>query len=238
MSKVMKSLVCLLLVSSLFVMNMTPALAADPTADLACQLEVNEVYTNIANKVVVNVPDPGEVVNDFQVLLEVDDGGGGGYVEIATNDVSGAFAWGDTATTFTWTPTADGDYTLRATVDSGDAVAETNEGNNVETQAVTASAVSAKTVTVRVEGQTSTIWTGNVTFTTSTITDKYGDTYTLDYPTAMGALYAASVAGGFSLVVDSMFSDKTSVQGDHAINQTDVHIGVELAHLIEVHCRE
>lgn len=218
MGRIMRSLVCLLLVFGICTVGATPVMA-NPAADLIGELEVNEVYINVANKVVVNVPDPGEAVNDFQVLLEVDDGGGGGYVEIATNNVSGSFAWGDTATTFTWTPTTSGDYTLRATVDSGDAVAETNEGNNVETQAVTANAVSAKTVTVRIEGQTSTIWTGNVTFTTSTITDKYGDTYTLDYPTAMGAIYAASVAGGFSLVIDSMFSSidyVESVDGETA----------------------
>ncbi|MFC1916281.1 CARDB domain-containing protein, partial [Chloroflexota bacterium] len=202
MSKVMKSVACLLLVLSLCAMNVMPVLA-NPDPDLTCQLEVNEVYTNISNKVVVNIPDPGESVNDFQVKLEIDDGGG--YADIATNNVSGAFAWGDTATTFTWTPTASGNYTLRATVDSGDAVTETNESNNEVMQAVAADAVSAKTVTVRIEGQTSTTWSGNVTFTTSTITDKYGDTYTLDYPTAMGAIYAASVAGGFSLVIDSMF---------------------------------
>ncbi len=216
MSKVIKSLFCLLLISGLFAANVAPVMA-NPAADLTCQLEVNEVYTSIVNRVVVNVPDPGESVSDFQVKLEVDDGGG--YTEIATNSVSGAFAWGDTATTFTWTPAADGDYTLKATVDSGGAVAETNEGNNQETQEVTAGAVSAKTVTVRVEGETSTIWSGNVTFTTSTITDKYGETCTLDYPTAMGAIHAASAAGGFSLVIDSMFDSidyVESVDGETA----------------------
>jgi hypothetical protein len=217
MSKVVKYLSCLLLISGLFITNVTPV-TANPDADLTCQLEVNEVYTNLANKVVVNIPDPGESVNDFQVKLEVDDGGG--YVEIATSNVSGAFAWGDTATTFTWTPTADGDYTIKATVDWDNAVTETNESNNEDSQAVTASAVSAKTVTVRIEGQTSTIWSGNVTFTTSTITDKYGDTYTLDYPTAIGAIHAASAAGGFSLVIDSMFSSidyVESVDGETAV---------------------
>jgi len=217
MSKVMKSLVCLLLVFGLCATSATPVMA-DPTADLTGQLEVNEVYTNVANKVVVNVPDPGEAVNDFMVKLEVSTGGN--YTEIASNNVSGSFAWGDTATTFTWTPTASGNYTLRATVDWANAVAETNEGNNVETRAVTAGAVSAKTVTVRIEGETSLIWSGNVTFTTSTITDKYGDTYTLDYPTAMGAIHAASVAGGFSLVVDSMFGSidyVEAVDGETAV---------------------
>ncbi len=217
MSRVVSAIGCLLLVFVIFIMNIQPA-AANPAADLTGELEVNEVYTNIANTVVVNVPDPGETVNDFQVKLEVSSDGGN-YTAIATNNVSGSFVWGDTATTFTWTPTADGDYTLRATVDSGSAVAETNEDNNVETQAVTAAAVSAKTVNVRVEGETSTIWSGNVTFTTSTITDKYGDTSTLDYPTAMGAIYAASAEGGFSLVIDSMFSDidyVESVDGETA----------------------
>lgn len=202
MKKVVRLFGCLLLVATLCVINFTPAMA-NPAPDLQCQLEVNEVYTGIANKVIIVVPDPGEAINDFQVKLEVNDGTS--YTEVATNTVSGAFAWGDASTTFTWTPASDGDYTLRATVDSNNDVVETNEGNNQTTQAVTAAAASAKTVTVRVEGQTSTIWSGEVTFTTSTITDKYGDTYTLDYPTAMGAIHAASVAGGFDLVVDSMF---------------------------------
>ena len=203
MSKVARFLGFLLVIVALCAVSVMPAMA-NPDVDLQCQLQVNEVYTGIGNKVIVVVPDPGEAVDDFKVKLDVNDGTG--YTEIATNNISGAFAWGDATTTFTWTPAADGDYTLRATVDSDEAVAETNEENNESIQAVTAAAVSAKTVSVRIEGQTATIWSGEVTFTTSTITDKYGDTYTLDYPTAMGAIHAASVAGGFDLIVDSMFS--------------------------------
>jgi len=209
MSKVVKSLFCLLLVFGLFIMNV-PHVMANPDPDLTCQLQVNEVYTNIANKVVVVIPDPGDSVTDFQVLLKVSDDGD--YTEIATNNVTWDFTWGDATTTFTWTPTVSGNYTLRATVDPNNNIGETNEGNNEATQAVTAGVVSAKTVTVRVEGQTSTIWSGNVTFTTSTITDKHGATYTLDYPTAMGAIHAASASGGFSIVIDSMFGPIDYVQ--------------------------
>jgi len=179
-----------------------PALA-DPAPDLTCQLEVNEVYTGISNQVIVVVPDPGDSVSSFEVKLEVDDGSG--YTDIATNGVSWNFTWGDATTTFTWTPSADGNYTLRATVDPDDAIAEDDEENNQDTQVVTAGPVIAKTVTIRIEGKSSTIWSGDVTFTTSTITDKNGDSYTLNYPTAIGAIHAASVAGDFDIVIDSMF---------------------------------
>lgn len=59
------------------------------------------------------------------------------------------------------------------------------------------------TVTVRVEGQTSTIWSGEVSFATSTITDDEGTTHYIDHPTALGALDAAATTGGFSYVVKS-----------------------------------
>lgn len=194
---------CLLSVSCLII-NAAPV-TAQTGPDLVCQIQVNdEVYTSITNKIIVIVPDPGEAVNDFQVKLEVDDDGG--YTEIGTNFVSGAFGWGDAFSNFTWSPAADGGYTLRATVDPGDNVEEASEDNNQATQRVTAGPVTSKTVNVRIEGQTETIWSGEVTFTTSTITDKYDDTYMLDYPTALGAIHTASMAVPFDLVVDSMFS--------------------------------
>jgi len=52
MSRVVSAIGCLLLVFGLFIMDIQPA-AANPAADLIGELEVNEVYTNIANKVVV-----------------------------------------------------------------------------------------------------------------------------------------------------------------------------------------
>ncbi len=202
MTSIVKSIICLLSVSAILMMNVEPVVA-DPAADLTCRIEVNEVYTGIANKVIVVVPDPGEAVSDFQVKLEADDGGG--YIEIATSTLSDPFAWGDAVTTFSWTPAADGNYTLQATVDSGNAVTETNEDNNQTSQVISAGPVTDETVSVRIEGQTETIWSGEVTFSSSTITDTYNETYTLDYPTAIGAIHAASIAGAFDILVSSMY---------------------------------
>ena len=53
------------------------------------------------------------------------------------------------------------------------------------------------TVTVRVEGETSTIWSGRVTVTDSTIIDDGGGSHYFAVPTALGALDEASQAGGF-----------------------------------------
>jgi hypothetical protein len=39
----------------------------------------------------------------------------------------------------------------------------------------------------------------------------------------------------FQTVFDGVFGKKPGVQGDYAVNQADIHIGVELAHLVEVH---
>ena len=57
------------------------------------------------------------------------------------------------------------------------------------------------TVSVRIEGQTGTIWTGTVTVTESTIIDDQGNEHYLDQPTALGALDEASRLGGFPYVV-------------------------------------
>lgn len=56
-------------------------------------------------------------------------------------------------------------------------------------------------VVVRIEGQNSTIWSGTVTVTESTIIDDEGDEHYLPEPTALGALDEASQAGDFPYVV-------------------------------------
>jgi iron complex transport system substrate-binding protein len=58
-----------------------------------------------------------------------------------------------------------------------------------------------ETVGIRIEGQSSTIWQGDVTVTESTITDEGGVSHHLPDPTALGALDEASQAGGFPYVV-------------------------------------
>jgi len=57
------------------------------------------------------------------------------------------------------------------------------------------------TVSVRIEGQTDTIWAGTVTVTESSIIDDQGNEHYLDQPTALGALDEASQLGGFPYVV-------------------------------------
>jgi PGF-pre-PGF domain-containing protein len=55
------------------------------------------------------------------------------------------------------------------------------------------------TIPVRIEGKGETIWKGNVTFSNSTIfTCNTEENYTIDYPSALGALDEASKKGGFS----------------------------------------
>lgn len=56
-------------------------------------------------------------------------------------------------------------------------------------------------VNVRIEGQQSTIWSGEVAVTDSTITDDQGGSHYLADPTALGALDEASQAGSFPYTV-------------------------------------
>jgi len=56
-------------------------------------------------------------------------------------------------------------------------------------------------VGVRIEGQSSTVWRGNVTVTESEITDDGGGRYYFAEPTVLGALDEASKAGDFSYAV-------------------------------------
>lgn len=57
------------------------------------------------------------------------------------------------------------------------------------------------TVAVRIEGQSSTIWSGNVTVSDSTIIDDEGHPHYFPNPTALGALNEASKVGSFTYVV-------------------------------------
>jgi len=56
-------------------------------------------------------------------------------------------------------------------------------------------------VDVRIEGQSSTVWSGTVTVNDSTIIDDQGKQHYLGQPTALGALDEASQLGGFPYVV-------------------------------------
>ncbi|MFQ6073213.1 MAG: DUF4430 domain-containing protein, partial [Methanosarcinales archaeon] len=59
------------------------------------------------------------------------------------------------------------------------------------------------TVSIRIEGQHSTIWNGTITFSNSIIVDTNGKTHNLDKPTPLGALAQASKYGNFQYEVKS-----------------------------------
>jgi hypothetical protein len=187
----------------------TPVMAADEPDLQPTGIEVTTLYAGVSNQVGVVVANNEDVaVGSFNVLLEVDDGSG--YVTVDNITGQSILGSGDpwywpVWVNFSWVPAASGNYTLKATVDSAEAVDESSETNNEIVQEVLVLPSDPITASVRVEGQTGTIWNGDVTFFSSTITDKYGVTYVLEVPTAMGALHAASIAGGFDLVIDSMF---------------------------------
>ena len=203
MSKIVRYVSCLLLVLSVCTMSVTPVMAQAQPDLQPTQITITTLYAGATNTVTVVVANNGDTaVSSFDVKLEANG------VEVATKTGNSILANNDAwywpaSIKFDWTPAASGNYTLRATVDSAGAIAESDETNNQLEQAVTVIDLSAVTVTVRVEGATATIWSGEVTFSTSTITDKQGDTHNVDHPTALGALNEAANAGGFSYVVSS-----------------------------------
>jgi len=209
MGKRIRLLSCLLLISTIFAMNAVPAMAAGQADLLPTDIHTTALYAGAANSVTVVVSNNGtDNVTEFDVKLVAYNISTSTNTTVETktgNSILGKdepYYW-DTFINFDWTPAASGNYTLIATVDSSENVTETVETNNVLTANVTVIDLTSVTIKVRVEGQTSTIWSGNVTFSTSTITDNEDNTHTLNYPTALGALDEASKAGGFSYVVNS-----------------------------------
>lgn len=206
MGKIIRLLSCLLLISTIFAMNAVPAMA-NGQPDLQPSQIIVTAYTGITNTVTVLVKNNENVASDnFSVKLESDNGTG--YVEVGTQTGNSIYgkdnAWyADAQVKFDWTPSTSGNYTLIATADPYNTVPETNDGNNVLTDNVTVTDLAPITVTVRVEGGTSTIWSGSVTFSTSNITDKQSTTHNVDYPTALGALHEGASQGSFSYVVSS-----------------------------------
>jgi len=59
------------------------------------------------------------------------------------------------------------------------------------------------TIDIRIEGQSSTVWSGTVTVDDSTIIDDQGGQHYLAEPTSLGALDEASQLGGFPYVVQN-----------------------------------
>jgi len=206
MGKIVRLLGGLLLISTILAMNAVPAMATGQP-DLEPSQIIATAYTGITNTVTVLVKNNENTASDnFSVKLESDNGTG--YVEVGTKTGNSIYGkdnlwYYDVQVKFDWTPATSGDYTLKATADPGNYVTETNETNNELIGNVSVAELIPITVTVRVEGATSTIWSGSVTFSTSNITDKQGTTHNIDHPTALGALGEAASQGGFSYVVSS-----------------------------------
>ncbi len=211
MSKVIRFLCCLL-VAFVSLVSASPVLA-DAQPDLQpTQITVTTLYAGVTNAVTVVVANNGDAAtSNVSVRLEANGTAVATKTGIsvpAKNDLS----YWPASVKFDWNPATAGAYTLTAIVDSAGAIAESNETNNQLQQAVTVLAAVPVTVKIRIEGKTATIWGGEVTFQTSTITDKQGTTHTVDHPTALGALSQAAQAGGFSFVVSSSYGPLSFVE--------------------------
>lgn len=170
------------------------------------QILVNTLYAAATNTVTVVVANNNNAAaNNFAVELDVNG------VKLSTQTSNSISAHNDPyywplSVNFNWKPASAGSYTLKAIVNPDGSVQESNTSNDQLQQTVTVVNLAPVTVTVRVEGKSSTIWSGQVTFTTSTITDKQGTTTTIDHPTALGALNAAAKTGaGFAYDVSSAY---------------------------------
>jgi hypothetical protein len=181
------------------------------------QIAVTNLYSGVNNTVSVVIANNGNIAAEgFDVKLEAAESGGS-YQEVeirSGNFISfhdDAYYWPLTVN-FNWVPSYSGSYTLRVTVDPAGGVAESDEDNNIREQNVQVKDFVPVTVQVRIEGKTSTLWNGPVTFSSSNILDKAGKTYEVDHPTALGALAAAADEGGFEFVVSSAYGPLTYVE--------------------------
>jgi hypothetical protein len=184
----------------------TPQVIADGDVDLEpTQIIITTLYASANNSVTVVVANNGtDNVKDFDLNLEAYNSATNTTTTMVKTQTDNVTPYWPAFLKFNWVPAESGNYTLTATVDPSDNITEKDKTNNVLTDNVTVIDLTSVNVKVRVEGSTSTIWSGNVTFSNSTITDKEdNDVHTFNYPTALGALDEASRAGGFSYVVTS-----------------------------------
>jgi hypothetical protein len=182
--------------------------SAGVQADLEpTSIAVTALYAGVDNNITVVIANNSTVASgEFTLKLEYSVSGGE-YSLIGTQ--SGSVSSSDDPyyyplnANFNWIPPSPGSYSLRVIVDSAEAVAESDETNNLLIQQVTVMELTDISVHVRVEGKTATIFSGTVTFCTSSITDKQGNTFAVDHPTALGALDQASQDGAFNYIVSS-----------------------------------
>ncbi|CAD7767872.1 hypothetical protein FHEFKHOI_00015 [Candidatus Methanoperedenaceae archaeon GB50] len=114
----------------------------------------------------------------------------------------------------------EGNLTLTVTADASDTVDESDETNNTLTSDVTVLETLTATVNVRIEGKDDTIWQGDVTFDSSTLTTTDGAVHYLNEPTALGALDEASKLGGFDYVLEDINGELyvTEIAGETMID--------------------
>ena len=211
MKHAIRSLCCLLIL----IVSLTGAVPvlAEAQPDLQpTQITVTALYAGATNAVTVTVANNGDsAASNFAVCLEANGTAVATKTGISVPARNDPYYW-PASVKFDWNPPAAGAYTLTAIVDPDGAIAESDETNNQCQQEVTVLEATPVTVNVRVEGRTETIWSGEVTFQTSEITDKQGTTHTLDHPTALGALNQAAQSGGFSFVVSSAYGPLSFVE--------------------------
>jgi hypothetical protein len=186
---------------------------AEDLPDLeAGQIQVTNLYAGTNNTVTAVINNNTDAAAEsFSVRLEAD---GAEVASSSGNYLSGnqdMYYW-PLSVNLNWTPETSGAHSLKIIVDPEGTVDETNETNNEITRDVTVNDLSEITVNIRVEGQNATIWSGEATFQTSTITDKQGETHTFDHPTALGALQEAAEAGSFNYEVSSAYGTCSFVE--------------------------
>jgi len=201
-----------LVILTLFFCGTKPVMAADQPDLQTTSIGVTTLYAGAANTVTVNVGNnTTTATSGFSVRLEADGTTVSTITDLSILGNSDSSYW-PLSVSFSWTPYTAAIYTLKAIVDTENTVSESDETNNEVTNNVTVLALNSVTVNVRVEGQSSTLWSGDVAFSTSTITDKQGDTYTIDHPTVLGALDAAADEGDFNYIVSSSYGTLSYIE--------------------------
>ncbi|MCD4843365.1 MAG: DUF4430 domain-containing protein, partial [Methanosarcinales archaeon] len=151
---------------------------------------INPITAVIAN---IGEADSGS----FDVSLEID------ATSVDTTSISSLAPGENTTVELLWTPSSTGTVQLSVIVDPGSSVTESNETNNDLSLSKDVLDKLTVTANVRIEGKNDTVWTGDVTFSSSTITASDSSVHYLNEPTALGALDEADKLGGFGYVVDN-----------------------------------
>jgi outer membrane protein assembly factor BamB len=170
----------------------------DPLPDLIINAigTPTNLRSDVINPISATVENIGGTnAENFVVSLDV----GGTQVDTAT---IATLAAGENATVeFLWTPDATGGATLTVSADADDFVEELDEMNNDLAETVDVLPKLTVTANVRIEGKNETVWTGDVTFSSSVLTATDGSIHYLNEPTALGALDCANTLGGFGYVL-------------------------------------